>query len=58
MLTKPILALIIAACGVTSTPATAEPAEQPDKPLDLCAEVLYCSGNWAEHDGKVYCTSG
>jgi hypothetical protein len=34
MLTKPLLALILAACGVSSTPssATAEPpAEQPDE---------------------------
>jgi hypothetical protein len=23
--------------------------------IDLCAEVLYCSGDWAKHDGKVYC---
>lgn len=32
MISKSLLALIIAACGVTSTPATAEPpAEEPDK---------------------------
>jgi hypothetical protein len=32
VLTKPLLAIVLAACGVTSTPATAEPppSEQPD----------------------------
>jgi hypothetical protein len=93
MISKPLLALILAACGLSSTPtsATAEPpAEQPDDldptepghqedqhfccqsvdpktktgegcetigsgKIDLCAEVLYCSGDWAKHDGKVYC---
>lgn len=23
--------------------------------IDLCANVLYCSGNWAKADGKVAC---
>ena len=23
--------------------------------IDQCAEVLYCPGFWAKHDGKVYC---
>lgn len=90
MLTKPLLALILAACGVSSTPTTAEPpAEQPDKlppsevkptdqhfccqkvdhktmsgegcqtmgagQIDLCANVLYCEGNWAKEEGKVWC---
>ena len=31
MLSKPLLAIILAACSVSSTPATAEPTEQPDE---------------------------
>ena len=23
--------------------------------IDACAEVLYCPGFWAKHDGKVHC---
>jgi hypothetical protein len=23
--------------------------------IDACSEVLYCEGNWAKHDGKVFC---
>jgi hypothetical protein len=23
--------------------------------IDQCAEVLYCAGSWAKHDGKVSC---
>jgi hypothetical protein len=90
MLTKPLLAIILTACGVSSTPATRDPppTEQPDAPpegekpmdqhfccqsvdhktmsgegcqtmgagqIDLCANVLYCEGNWAKEDGKVWC---
>lgn len=42
MLTKPLLALILAACGVSTTPAAADPpAEQPDKkPPDGEAEPI------------------
>jgi hypothetical protein len=31
MLTKPLLLAVLAACGVPSTLATADPAEQPDE---------------------------
>lgn len=89
MLTKPLLAVILAACGVNSTEATEPPTEQPDgQPpappveegqyfccdsvdlktksgegcvtlaagqIDLCPDVLYCSGDWGKTNNKTQC---
>lgn len=87
MLAKPLLAILLAACGVnSSTEASASPAEQPDgQPpvdegqyfccdsvdlktksgegcvtlaagqIDLCPDVLYCSGDWGKTNNKTQC---